>query len=146
MGNFAFPNLASGNTSVRPAKTSVSRGQVVHAGEEITVTAGQLTLNALFGSIRVPKGAVIIGCTLLSTDIDTNGAPAVILAVGDVGDDDRLIAASNIGQAGGLDKDIEITGYGYQYTAETLISVKVKTIPATAAGGTLTYGITYVSP
>jgi hypothetical protein len=146
MGNFAFPNLASGDPAPRPAKTSTSRGQVIHAGEEITVTAAQLTLNALFGSIRVPKGAVILGATLKSTDIDTDASPAVVLAVGDTGDDDRLIAGATVGQAAGIDTGVETTGYGYQYTDQTLIQVKVKTIPAAAAAGTLTYGVTYVSP
>lgn len=145
MGNFAFPNLASGAAAL-PAKTSASRGQVCFAGEEITVTAAGLTLSALFGNIRVPKGAVIIGASLMSTDIDTGGSPAAVLAIGDTGDDDRLIAGATVGQAGGVDKDIETTGYGYQYTAETLVQVKVKTAPATAAAGTLTYGVTYVSP
>jgi hypothetical protein len=145
MGNFAVPNLAS-TSFVPPSKTSNARGSVCFAGEEVTVTAGQLTLNALFGSVKVPKGAVIIGAMLLSTDIDTNGSPAVVLGVGDVGDDDRLITASNVGQAGTFSNTLAITGFGYQYTAETTVQVKVKTAPATAAGGTLTYGVLYVSP
>lgn len=145
MGNWALPNLASG-AAAPPAKTSASRGQVVFAGEEITVTAGQLTLNALFGSIKVPKGAVYLGAFLLSTDIDTNGAPAVVLGVGDSVDDDRLIAGATIGQAGGIDVGLETTGFGVLATAETTLQVKVKTAPATAAGGTISYGVLYVSP
>lgn len=146
MGNPVFPNLASGNTMPRPAKTSASAGQVCFAGEEVTVTAGQLILNALFGSIKVPKGAVVIGAQLLSTDIDTGGSPAAVLSVGDTGDDDRLLAGATVGQAGGLYNTLATTGYGYQYTAETVVQVKVKTIPATAAAGTFTYGVSYVVP
>jgi hypothetical protein len=145
MGNFAFPNLASG-AAAPPAKTSNARGTVTFAGEEITVTAAQLTLNATFGSVKVPKNAVILGAWLMSTDVDTNGSPAVVLSVGDSSDDDRLIAGATVGQAGGLDKDIETTGFAYQYTAETTVQVKVKTAPGTAAAGTFTYGVTYVSP
>lgn len=145
MGNTAFPNLAS-TSFVPPAKTSNARGTVTFAGEEVTVTAAQLTLNATFGSVKVPKGAVVLGAWVMSTDIDTNGSPAVVLGVGDSGDDDRLIAGATVGQAGGVDKDIETTGFAYQYTSETTVQVKVKTAPGTAAAGTLTYGVMYVSP
>lgn len=144
MGNFAFPNLAT-VANPPPAKTSNARGTPVFAGEEITVSAAGLTLNALFGSIKVPKGAVIIGAQLKSTDIDT-GSAAVILAVGDTGDDDRLITGSTAGQAGTFSNTLAVTGFGYQYTAETLVQVKVTTAPATAAAGTITYGVWYVSP
>lgn len=145
MGNFAFPNLAT-TAFVPPAKTSNARGTVTFAGEEITVSAAQLTLNATLGSVKVPKGAVIIGVQLLSTDIDTGGSPAVVLGVGDSGDDDRLLSGATVGQAGGFSNTIAATGYAYQYTSETTVQVKVKTAPATAAAGTLTYGVTYVSP
>jgi hypothetical protein len=51
-----------------------------------------------------------------------------------------------VGQAGGYTNTIATTGFAYQYTAETLVQVKVTTAPATAAAGTLTYGVTYVVP
>lgn len=145
MGNFAFPNLASGDAP-KPAKTSTSRGQVCFAGEEVTVTAAQLTANALFGSVRVPKGAVILGAHLLSTDIDTNGSAAVVLAVGDSGSAARLITGATVGQAGGLTTTLAATGYAFQYTTETPVQIKVTTAPGTAAAGTLTYGVTYITP
>lgn len=146
MGNPVFPNLATGNTMPRPSKTSTAAGQPCFAGEEITVTAAQLTLNALFGSIKVPKGAVIIGAHLKSTDIDTNGSPAVVLAVGDATTADRLITGSTIGQAGGYSSAIDKAGWSFQYTTETLLQIKVTTAPATAAAGTFTYGVSYVVP
>lgn len=146
MGNFAVPNLASPVSSAPPAKTSNARGTPVFVGEEVTVTAAQLTLNALFGSIKVPKGAVIIGVHLMSTDIDTNGTPLVTLSVGDTSDDDRLMTANTAGQAGGYANTLATTGFAYQYTSETTVQVKVKAIPATAAAGTITYGVTFVSP
>lgn len=130
---------------LKPAKTSVGSNEVKFAGQVITVTAGQLTLNALLGGIVLPKGAEVVGATLMSTDIDTNGSPVVVLGVGDTGDDDRLITAATVGQTGLLTNVIATTGFGYQYTAETTIQVKVKTAPATAAGGTITWGVYYVS-
>lgn len=146
MSNPVFPNLATGNTTPRPAKTSVSAGQHCMMGEEITVSAAQLTLNALFGSIKVPKNAVITGAGLYSTDVDT-GSAAVVMAVGDVTVDDRLITGAITGQTGTtLNTTLNPAGYGYQYTAETLIQIKIKTIPAAAAAGTLRYHVTYIVP
>lgn len=145
MGNWAIPNLASG-AAAPPAKTSTSRNQPVFAAEEITVGSAALTLGALFGSIRVPKGAVIKGVHLKATDLDSDGTPAVVLAVGDADDDDRLITGSSVGQAGGYSNTLAPTGFGHLYTEETLIQVKVTTAPTAAANGTITYGVEYVSP
>lgn len=147
MGNFAFPNLASG-AAAPPAKTSNARSTPIIASEEITVAAAGLTLNALFGNIRVPKNAVIQWVQFASTDVDTNGAPAVVFTMGDTVDDDRLMTANTGGQTGAVPygPGITVAGYGYQYTAETLISLKCTVIPATAAAGTLKYSVCYVSP
>lgn len=144
MGNSVFPNLASGNTMPRPATTSTASGQVCFKGEEVTVTAAQLTLGATFGSVKVPKGAVIIGANLMSTDIDTGSA--AVLGIGDASDDDRLISGATVGQAGGVTSAVAATGFAYQYAAETTVQVKVKTAPGTPAAGTLTYGVWYVTP
>lgn len=128
-----------------PARTSTDSNQVTFAGETIAVTAGQLTAGALLGNILVPKGAEIVGVACSSTDIDTGGSPAVLLEIGDAGDTDRLMAASNIGQSGGVSQAIAATGFGYRYPEETLVQVRVGTAPATAAGGTIRYGVSYVS-
>jgi hypothetical protein len=139
----AFPTNSTG--ARRTAKTSVSSNQLTTVGETIAVTAGQLTLNALFGSIRVPKNAEIVSVGLSCTDIDTNGSPVVVLAIGDATVADRLMTGSVVGKAGGVDQAIALTGYGYQYTDETLVQVKVTTAPATAAAGTIKYHVAYVT-
>ncbi|RRN64646.1 hypothetical protein [Caulobacter sp. 602-1] len=141
----AFPTYVATNPTP-PAKTSTSSNDRISVGQTIAVTAGQLTLGALLGGIMIPKGAEIVGCQLSSTDIDTGGSPAVVLAVGDAGDDDRLITGATIGQAGGHTAAIApLTGFGYQYTADTLVQVKVTTAPATAAAGTIKVLIDYVT-
>lgn len=142
----AFPTIASG-AAAPAAKTSTSSNQVVFAGETITVTAAQLTLNALLGNVRVPKGAEILAVSLDATDIDTNGTPLVTLAIGDAGDNDRLLTANTIGQTGAapVGPTIAKTGFGYQYTDETLVQVLVAAAPATAAAGTIKYGVWYIS-
>lgn len=138
----AFPSTPT-NGVARPAKTSTDSNQVIFAGETIAVTAGQLTLGALFGTVRVPKGAEIVGASVSSTDIDSG--TAVTMEVGDAGDTDRLLVASNIGQAGGVNTAIAATGYGYRYPDETLVQVRIAVAPGTAVAGTIRYGIHYVS-
>lgn len=138
----AFPTTPA-NGVARPAKTSTDSNQVIFAGETITVSTGQLTLGALFGTVRVPKGAEIVGASMSSTDIDSGAA--VTMELGDAGDTDRLLVASTIGQAGGVNTAIALTGYGYRYTDETLISVRIAVAPGTAVAGTIKYGVSYVS-
>lgn len=99
----------------------------------------------VFEMLRVPRNARITGCTLKSTDIDTNGTPTVTLTVGDSGDTDRLITGSTIGRAGGTDSAlVSSTGQFYQYTTETVISVAISAGPATGAVGTLELAVKYV--
>jgi hypothetical protein len=69
--------------------------------------------------------------------MDTNGTPTLAFHVGDSGDDDRFLSASNIGQAGTTATTLASTGVLYQFTAETEIVVKTSTAAATAAAGTL---------
>lgn len=129
-----------------PAKTSALSNQRLSVGQTIAVTAGQLTLGALLGGIMLPAGAEIVGCQMQSTDIDTGGSPAVVLALGDSGDDDRYMTGLTIGQAGGHSAVIApLTGFGYRTTAETLVQVKVTTAPATAAAGTIRVLIDYIT-
>lgn len=139
----AFPTYDS-TKPTPPAKTPTASNVRQTAGQVIVVTAGQLTLNATLGGIKIPAGATVVGATLMSTDIDTNGSAAVVLAVGDAGDVDRLITSATVGQAGGLTSTLAITGYAYTYTAETTVAVTVTTAPATAAAGTITFSVDYV--
>lgn len=142
----AFPKYSAG--VVRPAANSTASNQPVFVGEEIDVVAADMVLNATFGSIRVPKGAEVIGAALWSTDNDTGAA--LVMGVGDAvagdPDDDRLISGATVGQAGGVTTAIAATGFGYRYADETLVQIKVKTAPAgTVATGKLRYGVWYVS-
>ena len=139
----AFPVVAAGSPR-RPAKTSTDSNQVTFAGETINVVAAQLTLGALLGNILVPKGAEILFVQLDATDLDTGGSPAITLEIGDAGDTDRLLAANSIGQTGAapVGPTIAKTGFGYKYTDETLVSVRVAVAPATAAAtGVIKYGV-----
>lgn len=142
-----MPKVTAGVSVARTAKTSTDSNLLVVEGEEIAVTAAQLTLGALFGNIKVPKGAQIAWVMLDATDLDTGGSPAITLSIGDVGDDDRLLTANTIAQSGAtvVGPTIAKTGFGYTYPDETLVQVKVAVIPATAAGGTIKYLVAFVS-
>lgn len=91
----------------------------------------------------LPKGAVVTGITAMATDMDTNGAPALVIDIGDDADEDRLMAASTIGQAGTLSTTMPTTGFLYKYTADTRIKAYIKTAAATAAAGTLYVSVKY---
>lgn len=91
----------------------------------------------------VPKGAVITGVELRCTDVDTNGTPTIKWDVGDDSDEDRLIAASTVGQTASTTTSLEATGFGYKYSTATKIKAYVNTAAATAATGTLYFRITY---
>ena len=93
--------------------------------------------------LLVPKGAVVHSVTLSASDMDTNGSPALVFDVGDDADEDRLIAASTVGQAGTLTSVLAPTGHMYKYTTATKIKAYVKTAAATAAAGTLSFTIAY---
>jgi hypothetical protein len=92
--------------------------------------------------VKAPKGFVLTGVYLALTDIDTNGSPTVSVTLGDAGDDDRFVAASNIGQAGGSTTTLASTGLYYEFTADTDIALKFATGSATAAAGTATAYLT----
>lgn len=142
-----MPKTVGGTAVARTAKTSTDSSQLIVEGEEISVLAAQLTLAALFGNIRIPKGAQVLWVMLDATDLDTNGSPTITMEIGDAGDTDRLLAANTIGQSGAavVGPTIAKTGFGYQYTEETLIQVRLGAAAATGAAGTIKYAVAYIS-
>lgn len=111
-------------------------------GGPIAITAADNVTGGFVALMRVPLGFVLTGVYLALTDIDTNGSPAVLVTLGDAGDDDRIVASSNIGQAGGSTTTLASTGLYYKYTADTDILLKIATQSATAAAGTVTCYLT----
>lgn len=90
----------------------------------------------------VPKGFVATGVYLALTDIDTNGSATVTAILGDATDDDRFVASSTIGQAGGSTTTLASTGLYYEFTQETSIALKFPVGSATAVAGTATAYLT----
>lgn len=131
-------------TQPATAKTSVSSNQPVFYGETIAVAAASLTANTALGQgILVPKGAEVLFTMLDATDMDTNGSPLLTLGIGDAGSNVRFMAANAIGQTGAVPVGPQIAkaGFGYKFTAETLVQVYAVAAAATAAAGTIKWGM-----
>lgn len=96
--------------------------------------------------VKVPKTATVYDTILVSTDIDTNGSPALTLHVGDGDDDDYYIASSTVGQAGGVARSAAVTAKPKTYTVDDTIDVKVGVAAGTAAAGTLSLTVIYSTP
>lgn len=109
-----------------------------------TVTAA-LVVNDVIQMVKVPSGAIITGVTIGATDLDTNGAPAIVLDVGDGDDTDRFIDGATVGQGGGSSDTLAVAGFGYTYSADDTIDVIVQVAPATGAtSGTISLRVAYV--
>lgn len=92
----------------------------------------------------LPLRARIVSGFLKSDDLDTGGAPAIVLKVGDSGDDDRYFSGATVGQAGGVTTTLAATGVDYLTTAKTRVFLTVTTAPATGATtGTITCVLNY---
>lgn len=107
-------------------------------GGPIAVVAADLVASRTTGLLVVPKGFVLTSIDVTATDLDTNGTPTITFTIGDVGDDDRILASSTIAQAGGNSTTLAATGKFYEFTQDTEIFMKIGTGAATAAAGTVT--------
>lgn len=129
-------------------------------GETKTVTgqynlSAALAVNDVVQMVPVPKGALIQGITLGTTDLDTNNSPAVTLSIGDGNSTARFVSASTIGQTGGVISNnatvtptasagTVATGLGYKYTVDDTIDIFVAAGPGTGATtGSLILTVTY---
>lgn len=94
--------------------------------------------------LPVAKGTTVLELILTSEDLDSNGAPAIVLTVGDGDDPDRYIDDTTVAQAGGVVRNGQgvaaaaVDGIHYTYTADDTIDIVIGTAAATKAAGTLT--------
>jgi hypothetical protein len=122
------------------------RAEMTFAAVVAVTTAMIDNIDDEVGLFFVPPGFTVTSATISATDMDT-GSATLAFDVGDDGDEDRIFAASTVGQAGTLSKAMARTGHLYQYTAETLIKAYVQAVAATGAAGTLRVTVTgFVDP
>lgn len=118
--------------------------QVIEDGVSVAMTTAMIdNVNDEVELFWVPAGAVIVGITASATDMDSNGTPTLAFDIGDDSDEDRLMAASTIGQAGTLSQTLARTGHMYKYSSATKIKAYVQAAAATAVAGTLSVSIRY---
>lgn len=119
------------NYPLRPA----SYASVSVAGSNYHVIYNEIAITAAFEVNNTaqmfvgPKGFRVLGATLGSDDLDTDGTPAIVLALGDAVDDDRFISGATVAQAGGATTAIAAAGFGHVFTEDTPIFLKCTTAP-----------------
>lgn len=106
-------------------------------GSDVALVAADLALNKTVGLFIVPAGFVLTSVSVVVPDLDSNGSPALVFAIGDASDDDRFITGATTGQAGGTNTTLASTGLNYEFTADTEIVWKSTTAAATGAAGTI---------
>src|SRR6185295_13891763 len=109
--------------ALSPASAPRDAGETITQYAELALTVAPV-INDVYQMIKVPAGARIIGWTLGSDDIDSNGAPAVTLSLGDGASTARYVSASTIGQTGAAPVNALLkTGYGFLYTVDDTIDI-----------------------
>lgn len=123
------------------------RGQeLACAWNRMTLVAGELTLNAVYPMVRLPRGAVVHDVFLKVTDMDT--ATSGIASVGVVGDTERFVRRVSIQAAGAFRAANDATAAASMIAAaplanETTVDFLVQTAPGTAAAGTVDVAVYY---
>jgi hypothetical protein len=97
-----------------------------------TVTAGAaLVINDVIQSALIQSGSVIVDVTVVVSDLDT--ATSITLDVGYGVDPDYFVAASTVGQTGGVIRANAVTARPLTLTTNDTVDVLVKAAPGTGA-------------
>lgn len=135
MANYTSIQLGGGAANGRPyPMSSVGMGGRTPHGQrgEYNITAA-LALNDTIQLFDLPPRFRVTGGFIKVDDLDTGGSPAIVLAVGDAGDDDRYFSGITAAQAGGVSTVLAVTGIDFVTTGKTRVVLKVTTGPATGA-------------
>tara|TARA_Y100000004_G_C8761593_1_gene346783 strand:- start:28 stop:444 length:417 start_codon:yes stop_codon:yes gene_type:complete len=128
-GNQAFKPFPDGNIGVRYAK--------------FTVTAAP-NASDVYKMVDVFAGETVHNVKVKSSDLDTNGSPALVFDIGDGDDVDRYIDGSTVGQAGTSDHE-DANNAPYTYSSDDTIDILCTVAPGTDVdSGTLEMWV-YVS-
>ena len=137
----------STNTGAANAVPGIGDGHGLKAVVGVYSLAAALVINDVIQSPTIPKGATIIDVIVVSTDVDTNGSPAVTYDVGYGVDPDYFVQASTIGQTGGVVRASAATAKPLTLTENDTVDVLVKAAPATGAtSGTISIAVIFLPP
>lgn len=118
------------------SQSAKSRTGVVVDYCEFTVTAA-LALNDVINLFNLPAMARVLAFAIDVPDLDSNGAPAIKLNVGDTANGSaQYVSQSTVGQSAGIisyPKDGVAGSVGTRYTADDKLAITVQTGPATGA-------------
>lgn len=131
-----MPTLVNPAAELAPGLGFAGSVQLIDSGD-IAVATGDIDAADLVEVFTARKGQMVVGAMLKSSDLDTDGTPAIVLSLGDAVDDDRFITAATVGQAGGTTVTLANAGAFYKFTADTKIFVRVTTAADVAAAGTI---------
>jgi hypothetical protein len=104
----------------------------------------QMAANDCYGVVKKPAGFKVVDGYAYADDIDSNGTPAAVLTVAAMNADKtdivagkKLVAATTVGQGGGVVRMNDIGLMEDDGSTELIIGIKVDTAPATKANGTI---------
>lgn len=124
-----------------------SEGQeIACAWNRVTLATGELTLNAVWPLVRLPRGAIVHDIVFSTTDMDTS--TGLIFSVGVAGDTERYVRRVS-GQAAGtfrMGNDATAAASviaAAALTGETTVDLLVQAAATTPAAGTVQVSVYY---
>ncbi len=142
MATFNATKVSSQASLAMPGVGDGQSAKVIAATYSITAA---LAANDIIQSPVIQAGSVVTDVMVVVSDLDTNGTPTITLDVGYGDDPDYFIAASTVGQAGGVARASAVTALPLVLAANDTIDVTVKAGPATGATtGTVTIIVTFL--
>lgn len=140
-----MPTYAKPVAATAPAYQSEGQELAV-AWNRVGFAAAELTLNAVYPMVRLPRGAIVHDVFIKTTDMDTGSAGVV--SIGVAGDTERYIRRVSIQAAGAFRAGNDATAAGTMIaanplTGETTVDLLVQTAPGTAAAGTVDIAVFY---
>lgn len=130
------------STRAGAGSTAKVRTGIVEDYCEFTVPSAGFALNDTVKLFLLPANARVIGFTISMPLIDSNGAPAATLDVGDSAGAQTYVAASTDGSHWSVAHDLVAPGsangavqnvLGTRYSADDYLIMKIHAAPATAA-------------
>ncbi len=113
---------------------------------QFSLTAA-LALGDVMQSPVISAGSTIVDVMLVTSKLDTNGTPLITLDVGNGTTPSQFIAASTVGETGGVARATAITAQPLTLPSDDTIDVTVHAAPATGAvTGTVTLHVFFLPP
>lgn len=114
---------------------------VMHFVRRSYSLAGAFTNNDEFiNFVSVPIGLTVRSVRLVIDSMDTDGSPAVLVDVGDLGSKTRFISGDTVAQAGG---SVLVENIHYTYDVERDIRVRLRNAVTPASTGDITIELEY---